>query len=70
MDLAYPAGWELLVVAVEDVESKLADALRVLTPARSGWLLGRAFPDASLSIRKVSRSRMSASVSERLPFAR
>jgi hypothetical protein len=44
VDLAYPVGREFFVVAVEGVESKFADALRVVTPAVSGGLWGVAFP--------------------------
>jgi hypothetical protein len=44
VDLAYPVGREFFVVAVEGVESKFADALRVLTPAFWFVLWGEAFP--------------------------
>ncbi len=44
VDLAYPAGREFFPVAVEGVEAKFSDALKVLTPAFGFLLWGEAFP--------------------------
>jgi hypothetical protein len=44
VDLAYPAGREFFPVAVEGIEAKFSDALRVLAPALGFLLWGEAFP--------------------------